>query len=644
MPGLNTRIPKYKKSRETKAEWNNFRKGLNLLLRETELGRDELSKAENIMLAGAGVATGRWGTAKYFSVGSTGTIRGLGQFKSGDTNEFFALSDEGYLSKKDGSSSSVITGQSWPSGSKIRAEQLGGKTYIVSEDVALTSYDGTDLSVFATILPPTGLTATNFSGATGTNIVSYRVTAIGENGGVTTGSDNYLLENVPFDLSTTQIHLSWTAPSAASLSGFEIYRGSPGSERLLAGVPPTVTSYVDNGDPASETILAPVTNTTGGIKSKFIKKYKDRLLVVPTDDPTKLVISGRYPNQFKFSWLDGGGYVYIEPDDGDEIVGIEVQPIADRIVVYKENSSHLVELSLVQIGNFSVLDPTYQPISTAVGCSSQETIATVENDTFYLGREGVYVTGYEPNFLNIIRTNEVSAKIRPYLALLNKTDFDTACALYVDNKYILSFPQRKEMIVYDRERGAWVGPWKLPYGISQMRKYIDGDGTERWVLGSYDSNQVYVFEKSLNSDDGQTITKTMRTNKEYFDDWTLLNNIKFFYILFASITGEVNVNVLIEDRSGRTTTAKSFTISGAEISGRTGWGMNLWGSIPWGSSVGSPVIQSSEITKWGPIFKQARLVQTEITSTSASSNFELLQIKLSASKQSEGSLSSSQRV
>jgi hypothetical protein len=438
--------------------------------------------------------------------------------------------------------------------------------------------------------------------------------------------------------------LSWTAPSAASLSGFEIYRGSPGSERLLAGVPPTVTSYVDNGDPASETILAPVTNTTGGIKSKFIKKYKDRLLVVPADDPTKLVISGRYPNQFKFSWLDGGGYVYIEPDDGDEINGIEVQPIADRIVVYKENSSHLVELSLVQIGNFSVLDPTYQPISTAVGCSSQETIATVENDTFYLGREGVYVTGYEPNFLNIIRTNEVSAKIRPYLALLNKTDFDTACALYVDNKYILSFPQRKEMIVYDRERGAWVGPWKLPYGISQMRKYIDGDGTERWVLGSYDSNQVYVFEKSLNSDDGQTITKTMRTNKEYFDDWTLLNNIKFFYILFASITGEVNVNVLIEDRSGRTTTAKSFTISGAEISGRTGWGMNLWGSIPWGSSVGSPVIQSSEITKWGPIFKQARLVQTEITSTSASSNFELLQIKLSASKQSEGSLSSSQRV
>ena len=644
MPGLNTRIPKYKKSRETKAEWNNFRKGLNLLLRETELGRDELSKAENIMLEGAGVVTGRWGTAKYFSVGSTGTIRGLGQFKSGDTNEFFALSDEGYLSKKDGSSSSVITGQSWPSGSRIRAEQLGGKTYIVSEDVALTSYDGTDLSVFATILPPTGLTATNFSGATGTNIVSYRVTAIGENGGVTTGSDNYLLENVPFDLSTTQIHLSWTAPSAASLSGFEIYRGSPGSERLLAGVPPTVTSYVDNGDPASETILAPVTNTTGGIKSKFIKKYKDRLLVVPADDPTKLVVSGRYPNQFKFSWLDGGGYVYIEPDDGDEIVGIEVQPIADRIVVYKENSSHLVELSLVQIGNFSVLDPTYQPISTAVGCSSQETIATVENDTFYLGREGVYVTGYEPNFLNIIRTNEVSAKIRPYLALLNKTDFDTACALYVDNKYILSFPQRKEMIVYDRERGAWVGPWKLPYGISQMRKYIDGDGTERWVLGSYDSNQVYVFEKSLNSDDGQTITKTMRTNKEYFDDWTLLNNIKFFYILFASITGEVNVNVLIEDRSGRTTTVKSFTISGAEISGRTGWGMNLWGSIPWGSSVGSPVIQSSEITKWGPIFKQARLVQTEITSTSASSNFELLQIKLSASKQSEGSLSSSQRV
>lgn len=638
---------KYKPAKPVEESWETLSEGLNLLLREIELSNKEMSVADNVMLVGEGVPTGRWGTAKYFAANATGTIRGIGTYKSNDgsTNEIFALTDEGYLAKKNGTSYTNITGQSWPSGTTIQTEQLGGETYIVAKDTEFTSYAGSGLTVYSKIDAPTGVAATNFSGATGPNEVSYKVVAVGANGGQTTPSDPYVLSDLPSDLSESSYHLFWTAPSHSTLSGYEIYRGLEGNETLLASLGPNQTKYVDNGGPAAITILTPETNTTGGVKSDFITKYKDRLVVVPADDPNKVMISGRYPNHTKFSWLDGGGYIYVDPDSGDNITGIAVQPIADRLVVYKERSSYLIEVSSVSIGNYAVLDPRYSPISTAVGCSSQETIATVENDTFYFGRDGVYVTGYEPNFLNIIRTNEISAKIRPYLDQINDDDFAEASAFYVDNKYILSFPRQKEMMVYDRERAAWVGPWKLPYGISHLIKYFDSSGTERWVIGSADDNQLYEFDTAVNTDDGEAITITLRTKKTSFGDWTVLNIVQFFYILFSNVKGTTTVNILIEDRSGSTSVAKAFTITGAATQGSTGWGMDQWGTTQWGESESTTVaVSSDEITRWGPLFKQARLLQLEITTSATNSNFEFLEAKVKASKQGSGSLSSSQRV
>jgi hypothetical protein len=75
---LNTRVPVYKKTKRAEIEWNSWRKGYDALLRPTELRADELAEATNIMLIGSGVPTGRWGSSKYFSENSTGSIRGIG--------------------------------------------------------------------------------------------------------------------------------------------------------------------------------------------------------------------------------------------------------------------------------------------------------------------------------------------------------------------------------------------------------------------------------------------------------------------------------------------------------------------------------------------------------------------------------------
>lgn len=644
MPQIVKNTPGFKPRPSVEAEWNTWRKGLNLLLRPTELDRAELAQADNIILAGSGVPTGRWGSSVYFTAGATGSIRGFGTFvnTSSNTNEVIAVTDQGYLFKKDGLTSTQINGISYASGSAVRSAQLGGKSYFVSSAAPACQYDGSTLSVFATVSAPTSLTATNFSGASGTYVWSWRVTAINAVG-ETTGSTAVTLSNLPQDLTRTQVNIGWTG-SAGAITGYQIYRGLPGDELFLGAVGASTTAFIDRGEEASQTIGLPFSNTTGGPKSSVIVKYKDRLLLVDATDRTKLLISGRYPNQFKFNWVDGGGYVYIDPDSGEDIIGLAVQPGADRIVAYKESSHYAVELSTVGIGNYLVLDPQYVPISTGIGASSPDAIATVENDTFYFGRKGIYVTGFEQNFLNVIRTNEISARMRPYLALLNDEDYRTACAFYVDNKYILSFPRRRECIVYDRERGAFLGVWKLPFGIGKMLRHTDSSGTERWIIGSFNDNNVYYFNTAVNTDNGEAIQKTLRTNKEVFGKWSLLKIVKFFYSLFRRIQGQVNVSIIAELRDGSTSTIKSFTIEGASVSGAMGWGIDTWGSIGWGLSAGSVVTAGDEITKYTQLFKSIRFIQVEVSTTEANANFELIGLRMTASSLGEGSLSSISRI
>lgn len=646
MPQYNSRPVPYKKTPRIEIEWNNWRAGYDTLLRPTELRPNELAEATNIMLIGSGVPTGRWGLTKYFSVNSTGSIRGLGSYVLNDTNEVLALSDQGYIAKKNGTGSTTIVGQSYPSGSSVNFSQLGGKTYLVSGDAPLTVYDGSNLSVYATISSPSGVTATNFSGATGTYTWSWRIVARGSGGGQTTGSLAVSLGNLPQDLAKTQVNVRWTAPSAASLSGYDIYRGLPGDETFLAGVGASLTSYSDFGDPASESITPPLSNTTGGIKSEMIEKFDGRLLLADKDNPTLLQVSSKYVNgkPFSFSAFDGGGNAYINPDDGEIITGIKSQPNSNKIIVFKDNSSFAVTLDTITVGNYVLLNPQVQVISNLIGCSSPNSIQVVENDIFYFGRKGLYVLGYEPNFLNLIRTNEVSARIRPYLDRLNEEDYRTCCSMYVENKYILSFPARKECIVYDRERGAFLGIWKTPFGINKMLKHVDSTGTERWVVGSADNNQTYTFEKSVNSDDGTTISKSLRTKKEYYSGWDILKTIEFFYILFRNITGEVTANILVEDKNGATSVVKTFTIAGADVAGNTGWGIDTWGNVTWGNTSGEVVVSGDEFPRWGQLFKTARLLQVEIVCNKPNSNFELLAIKTKAKAQTSGQLTSSQRV
>jgi len=633
----------YKPAKDKTVRWDTFRRGLNTLLRETELRADELTQADNLMLVGSGVPTKRWGSSNYFLAGATGTVRGLSGYYNGATNELLALTDWGFLTKKSGTSYTMITGGSWVSGYDARMAQLNNNVYIVNGTDLFKKYTGSTITTFTALSVPTGLAATNLSGVSGTFTYSWRVSA--ENTvGETLASNAITLGNLPQDMTTTSVLVSWTTASPASgVKGYVVYGRERGLETFLGRTDSSSLKFTDDGTAVPATLAQPPTaDSTSGPIAKYILKNDNRLILAGVSgQASRVMFTGKSQNAEKFHWSQGGGYIDIDVDSGDTITNLDV--FQNKVIVYKEKSIWQLTIGSVAIGNYTVALPVAELITASHGCISGKTVAPVENDSFFLTRNGIYVLGYEPNILNVLRTNEISAKIRPFFESLTYSDLQSASASYIDKKYILSFPTVKKTIIYDRERTAWMGPWITPFGINGWYKYYDSAGAEKWLAADTSDTYTTEFSTSFKDDKGAAFTTILRSKKEDFQDWSSFKTIKDIFLNLKSVKGDITVNLKIEERDGSVTTASSFTITSA--SSNAGWGSSQWGDSQWGDSEehGSAV-DVNDLVRQVLLNKTARSFQIEIKTSAGNDNYELLGAIINARPQSKGATPRSWRV
>lgn len=651
MPRFDLREPKYKPPKIVQLDWNSFRGGLNTQLRQTEIKDNELAQMDNLKLVGQGVPTKRDGTADYFLTApsvATGAqrVRGLKGvlFASGvsGVNELLAISDHGVLVKKNNASYSIVQGASFASGYNAEMVQAFNSVYVVNGKDALVKYGGVSLFPFTQISKPTGVLATNLSGVSGTLTRSFRIgafSAVGE----TIASDAVLIENTPQDLTTTLIRLDWTTASPAStVAGYAIYGYDQGDERLITTVDPSTLRYDYEGLPEPSNVVSPaLADTTGGPISKYAITHRDKIVLGNIEGyPSQIMWSGGGVNIDKFNWRYGGGYVDIDKDSGERITGlVEYQ---DSIIVFKDRSVWQVTLSTVD----GIVVPSVKMIIRGVGAVAHRTIKHVENDVFFLSRRGIYSLGNEANYVgNVLRTNEISAKIRPTFDTLTSAQLEQACAAYFDNKYRLSFPSggavmNNKEVVYDRERLAWTGPNTYPAPPAIYETYFDGDNKSNLVWGDSDDNFVTDYSSSHSNDKGVKIQTTLLTKKTPFDDPFLFKQVKDIFTNWRNVAGTPNVNVILETRSGAVGSAQSFTITGS--SAGIGWGFDKWGGNKWGSSGGAGSSETSnDLARRTKVNKPARTIQLEVTTTGNNDRYELLSVKMEGQYLGKGIIPSS---
>lgn len=647
MPITPLKTPKFRPPKELVANWQTWRKGWNIFLRDNEIDKKEMSKAENLILTGSGIPTKRWGTSLLFNSGPSITDASTNMIlpiKSNTNNqEILTLGSWGYLTKKSGTSYTKISGVSWPSNAVVNGTQLGNNAYFVSEDREFAKYDFSTAVGFSTIAKPSGVFVTNTSlpSLQGETEYEWRVTAISNSGGETLGSTPVSLTSLPQDLTTASIRLSWDPVSGASgvVAGYNIYRAVAGqNHRWVGGTAANTTYFDDPGYPPSSTQLVPLSNSTGGYKAKYILRFKDRLVLAGlTDSPTKVLLSAPYPNQERFDVYAGGAYIEIEPDSGEAITGLGIYQ--EKLIIFKEHSVWQVAISTIPIEGAEIGEATalsYQLLTGSQGCSSFRSITPVENEIMFNNRNGVYILRYEPQLLTVLNANEISAKIKPYFDSLSDYDKINSVGGYVDKKYWLYFPRKKEAIMFDRERLAFMGPMKYPWKINDFASWIDADGTSVWGLANGESNEVLETKDNFTTDNGSAIQTYFKSRKEDFGDWTTFKILNEVYTNFSSVTGNVEVNVYIEERSGRTITVKSFTVSGTAASGTSGMGTDIMGLIPLGSTSGTPTISDDELPTKSFIYKSTRTFQVEIRTFGVNDNYKLLGILGSVTFQPRG--------
>lgn len=622
--------------------WNTWRGGLNTLLRETEIQGSEMVQSTNLLLVGSGIPTKRWGSQNYFLAGATGSTRFVFPIKDANDNiQVLGLTDWGYMVKQSGGSYAQIGGGSFASGYNVEAAELNGNVYIVNSQQPWFRYNFTTLVNFPTLAVPTGLTQTMLSTSSGFNNQSWRVSTIAASGGETLASANILASGLPQDLTKTLMRITWTSVSAASgvITGYNIYRGPAGGEAWVGGVPGNTNTFDDLGIPAIATKVVPAVDSSGGINAKYIIRYQDRLVLAGIPgDPTRVYISGKIPYHERFDFFSGGASFKVDPDSGEDITGISVYyrsaTSTQTVVVFKEHSVWEISLDIITFGPYSILNPTYRLLTLSQGCSSHRSIVAVENDLMFVNQRGVYILRYEPQLLNVINANELSAKIRPFFQGLSNADITSASAVYADKKYVVSFPNSKQSIMYDRERLCFMGPWLTTIGITQWGKFTDSTGVERWLTADANDNYITEFRTSYIDDKGTAMRTVFRSRKEDFGAWEMFKTINELYMNFRNVQGSVNVNVYLEGRNGATILTKSFTITSS--TGKSGFGQDQFGLPEFGTSNSNPAVSSTELPKKSFLYKVARTMQIEIITTGNSDSYELLAAKMVAINQARG--------
>lgn len=648
-------VPRLKNRKKLQILLDEFDGGVNTLLSETRIKKNESKEALNLMLIEDGVWTPRWGTADYGT--SLTSIEGAAEYVASDGSRELIVIDSGTPKKStdDGETWNTITGATFTTGNRMRFHQYGANNssgtfkhflYMVNGVDAIARYDGSTIETYTEISAPTwagtpiartGLTAGSYT-------YYYQITAQNDVGETVASTEESITVNKTrsnWDASN-YLTLDWNSVSGADR--YVVYFGeSSGYEYYVTEVDGSQTSFVDDGTIAfNSLIVPPVENTTGGPILNNITSSGNRLWGVGTDNLVYWTGSVGAERGI-FSIAAGGGFLGLERGGRATVTTIADYQGTPRVFSrYPEGGGQLwtINEGSITVGGTEVTVMTPIKITNSTGTNSIGSVIPVENDIFYWDN-GVRVLGNEPGVLNVLRTNELSSRIRPYVQSLNDSGISNIEGIYHESKVLFSVPRggtsNDKIIVYDRERLAWYVEWTV--GVDQFVRYTDTNGTPR-LLGAT-STKLIEFSESYENDSGTAfstkyVSPRIQVGK---DDFTQFAKIKKSYVRLRNTVGSVSISI-----AGTTKTKGITSLASTEISSEsssTGMSFELLSYTAPSDSTGTPSTFSSEsLIKEVTVNKLIRDLQVTVSTTGSGNKFTLIGVLFEGLPVNTGSPSS----
>lgn len=268
--------------------------------------------------------------------------------------------------------------------------------------------------------------------------------------------------------------------------------------------------------------------------------------------------------------LTEANVIDVQKSDGDKITALGV--FQDAIIIFKERS--IFQLTFATDGT-----PTVTPITYATGCVSHKSVKAVENDLYFLSREGLRVLGNEPQFFTAIRTQVLSIRVQSTVDAIAKQYYSRCNAVYFDNKYILAHPTGSSSAItrcltYDRRFQAF-SVWSM-FNAQAMVRYIDSSNAEALYFLDQGGTRVYKRVPGTYNDNGAAIEAYVVSKAQDFGKPDLTKFWVDLRLIFRRISGQVELTVYRDDGIE----VGTATIGSGSL---RGMGLNVLGSFKLGT-------------------------------------------------------------
>jgi hypothetical protein len=323
-------------------------------------------------------------------------------------------------------------------------------------------------------------------------------------------------------------------------------------------------------------------NICAGVDTQGSRLYISRLTdaSIFTNAATTLNNSTEVPGATVFAGT-GANFIDIQKDDGDVITALGV--FQDVLIVFKQFSSY--QLTFDDTG-----DPVVLPITRSAGCVASKSVVAVENDLYFLSRDGIRVLGNEPNFFNSIRTSKLSKQIEDITESMSPLAYENANAVYHNNEYIINIPDSDGnltvTLVYNKDFRGWT-KWSNIEADS-MVKYVDSNNELKLLFLKEVGTQVYQFTPGVYTDNGVPIRAYVLSKVFDFKNPDITKYFVDLGLMFRTISGQVDIEVYTE---GNVLFGGSVGIAGNPVN--DGMGITMLGETVLGEGGGTAGTQEA---------------------------------------------------
>jgi hypothetical protein len=264
------------------------------------------------------------------------------------------------------------------------------------------------------------------------------------------------------------------------------------------------------------------------------------------------------------------------------------------------------------------------------GTESLLGVVQTTNDIMFPNRRGWFNLGPRAQYFGILRTEEISAKIRPYWKSLEGSKISGICSYFYDAKVFISVPTttagNTRVIILDTERNAWIVEWT--FGVKQFFESTDTNGVTHFLYVPTSGSQLIEIGENIQGDLGVAFSTDYTSGRYPLDKlWKEFARVDKVFIKLGQPRGLLNFEVSGSEKRGGFRGITSATITPQSSSAGLGW--DLMGTVLLGASNGvTSLFSDSADIRYVAVRKKLRDVQFRLTTSTIDSDYTLLGIIL----------------